>query len=147
MTEAETKLAALEKPKHDLMWANRALCRAKQFGDAETIKAAQAAYDQAKQTADASPVAVDVINEASQAVLDERGEAHTEIGILPPDHGIRSVRANRALALALGEASQGDKNAKASIPALEKALKDAEAADAADARKNRDANHARVNAQ
>lgn len=83
-TEAETRLKALEAPKNAVANANIILKAAQQKGDPDEVTAAQAVYDAAvKAVADSGTTQRD-IDIAAQAVLDERGETHSEVNILPP---------------------------------------------------------------
>lgn len=123
--EAEAALLALEKPGHDVALANIALRRAESDGDTNAIRAALDKYRAALLAQEAAGITPMQIALAAQDVLDARGEAHSETNILPPDHGIATVMAGRALAMA-----QGDRNPK-QIAAAQKDLADAEAEDEA----------------
>lgn len=125
--EAEDLLAALEKPAHDVARAASKLRRAELDGDAAVIGAAAGVYADALKAQEVANISQRHVDTAAQAVLDSRGEAHTETNILPPDHGIKSVLAARALAVALGDFSPGRD------AAIERTLKDLEQAEAEDA--------------
>lgn len=83
-TEAETTLAEAEKHGHDYENAKHALANAVLTGDPEKVEAATKAANDALAIRTASGVTKADRFKAAQAVLDERGEAHTEENIHPP---------------------------------------------------------------
>lgn len=126
--DAERELAALEKHRHAVADARSALNAAKFTGDPNIIEKALDALRAAEAARDASGITDRDIARAAQAVLDMRGEAHTETGILPPDHGINTVRASNLVAEAMRRHANGEVDRGTVIEAQE-ALQAAEAAD------------------
>ena len=124
LVKAEAQLKSLERFKVAVADANIALRAAESLGDKDKISAANAVYLAAAKADQESGITDRDIAEASQAVLDARGEAHTEVNVLPSDFGLRSVEANSDLATALG------RNNPKRVEAAQAALTDAEAADA-----------------
>ena len=97
---AEAALLALEKYKHATMQAWHALKQAEYSGDPNIIEPAQKAWHDAVAAEKAADIDDRDIDRAAALVLALRGEAHTEQGVLPPDHGLRTVLAEKALAAA-----------------------------------------------
>jgi len=83
-TEAETALAVLEQHTHDYENTKHALANALLTGDPDRVEAATVAHAAALKIRDASGMTKGDRFRAAQAVLDERGEAHTETNIHPP---------------------------------------------------------------
>lgn len=81
---AEAALKDLEKFTHDEMHANTAYRAALLSGEPEKVEVARGDYQGAVQDRIGSGITQRQIDEAAQAVLDARGEAHTEVNILPP---------------------------------------------------------------
>lgn len=103
LEQAEELLAALEKPKHDVDRAAAKLRRAEFLGETDEITKAAAAYADALKAQEAAGVNPRDVAIAAQAVLDARGETHTETNVLPGDHGLDAARAAKDLALADSE--------------------------------------------
>lgn len=95
---AEAALLALEKYGHAVDLANVEYRKAEFTGDPSVIAAAKAKYDEAVAAERAANIDPRDIARAAEAVLALKGEQHTELGILPPNHGIDTVKAERALA-------------------------------------------------
>jgi hypothetical protein len=106
VAKAEADLKALERFHQAVQNANAALGAAKMTADPERIAAAEADLAAARKAEAESGVTDRDIAIASQAVLDARGETHTEENILPPDHGLRTVEADADLATALARGNQ-----------------------------------------
>lgn len=140
--KAEQKLKDLERFEHMVADANTALRAAELAGDPKRVVAAQADYDAAVQARDNSGVTPRAIAEASQEVLDARGETHTEENILPPDHGLRTVEAESALADALGR-----RKSPRTIAVAENLVAEAAAADAQEKADHVAASHERTMAR
>ena len=136
---AEAKLMDLEKYRIDNAHALTALRAAEQTADPDKIAAAQKALSDAKAAEAEANIQPDQVAQASQDVLDARGEGHTELNILPPDHGIRTVDADSALADALGR-----RKSPAVIEKLQAELADAQKADAAEKAAHATAAHERT---
>lgn len=83
-TAAELKLQELERFHHAADLANVALRRAESEGDPDKVAAARAAWEAAVKARDTSGISQRHIDLAAQAVLDERGEKHSETNILAP---------------------------------------------------------------
>lgn len=81
--DAEAALAALERPGHVTAAANNAFRMSEYSGDPEKIAAARADLDKAIADERAANINPRDIDRAAQAVLDARGEAHTEENVLP----------------------------------------------------------------
>lgn len=84
-TEAESNLDALEGSKHELARANFKLRNAEMIGDPALVEKYLAEHTAAANAHVTNPATDRQIDAAAQAVLDERGEGHTEKGVLPPD--------------------------------------------------------------
>jgi len=104
---AEAALLALEKYGHAVAQANVELCNAKFSGDPAIIAPFQTKYDEAVKAQAAAGIDDLDIQRAAELVLALRGEQHTEAGVLPPNHGIRTMQAERVLANALAEKALG----------------------------------------
>lgn len=133
LEEAEDALAKLEKPGHDLDLATMALRAAEQTGDSKKISEALSVYRAALSAKDAAGIKSADIDAAAQLVLEIRGEAHTETNVLPSDHGLATVLAGRALALAQGELvlSPSNKAVQAKVKEAQRDFDEAQAADTA----------------
>lgn len=111
LATVEATLAALERHRQAAATANFKACRAETLmhmhGDDPEQSAKYKADVERHRAEHADALAAHAksgitdqdIALASQAVLDARGEAHTELNILPPGHGMRTVNAEIALSL------------------------------------------------
>ena len=97
---AEAALQDREKFVHAVHDANTAVRTAEMSGDGEKVKRAQGALADAIKAHQESGVTDRELAELGQAVLDARGESHTEVNVLPPDFGVELVDARQALAQA-----------------------------------------------
>lgn len=95
LEDAEAALKALEQYRHAVELARGDLHQAEFTGDKTKISAATVIYDAALKAEKAVGIDDRDIDRAAHEVLAARGEAHTETGILPPHHNIRTVKANR----------------------------------------------------
>lgn len=148
VAEAEEALGKLEVHQNNIELAANNLQYAKEDlskgrAKQDAVDKAQAEYDAAVNAMYDANIDPEAVRVAAQTVLAARGEAHTETGILPPNHGIRTVSAEAGVARALG-----DIVALGHTPATDKALADAQAAldkaekdDAADKLAAANANH------
>lgn len=125
---AEATLLALEKYGHAVDLANVEYRKSEFSGDPKLIEAAKKVYDDAVAAELAANINPRDIAVAAEAVLALKGEQHTELGILPPNHGIRTVKAERDLADA--RRRELFENEKGAIEKAEENLADAVAVDA-----------------
>lgn len=137
---AEATLLALEKYGHAVDAANVLFRKEEYTGDPGRIEAAKKLLDEAIAAEKAAAIDPRDIARAAEAVLALKGEQHTEQGILPPNHGIATVKAERALADA--RRRELFENETGAIAKAEKDLADALAADA-----ESKANHMTANAE
>lgn len=138
---AEAALLALEKHSHATSDAWFAVCQAKFTGDPKIIAAAEAKHAAAVAAEVEAGIAPGDVDKAAALVLALRGEQHTEQGMLPPNHGIRTVMAERALAEAIRLENFEGKTGLVG-PATQ-AVEDAKAADLNDKIAHMEASHER----
>jgi hypothetical protein len=126
---AETTLQQLERHRHASATARRALQTAEFSGDKGKIAAAKDALTAAETAEKADGASPQDIDYAAQAVLDARGEVHTETSVLPESLGAPVMAARRTLSHARQEGTPKD------VADADAALKAALAANT-DAREN-----------
>lgn len=125
---AEANLKALEKYRHAVDLANGKLSRAKFDGDKSKIVEAEAEYAAAIQAEKKAGIDDRDIDRATVAVHEARGEQHTETGILPPNHNLKTVLANKKFAEVRGAFTLGEVG-QDQVDAARAALEAAEAED------------------
>lgn len=130
LEDAEAALLALEQYRHAIEIARGDMRQAEFTGDKKKIAAATEVYNAALKAEKAAGIDDRDIDRAAGEVLAARGEAHTETGILPPHHNIRSVKANREFAEKRRQLiNQEDGVTQADVNRAAENLADAEEAD------------------